>query len=206
MAKIKVLFLSAQPVVLSSLTNFFSDCPFFISGFDDYSNFDNDLINSDWLKYNVIIFDDGSLERQEIEKIGNFMANINHIKKILFSGHFEKQYFLYFIQNGIDGILSKKENLENLNEAIFSVMENRKYYSSPILECILQDEQNKDEIKILTNREKEIISFSRKGLQNKEIAQKLCLSVKTIENHKQNIKNKLGLTTSKKLKELKIPL
>ena len=60
----------------------------------------------------------------------------------------------------------------------------------------------KEEINRLSEREKEIILFIRSGLENKAIAKKLRISVKTVETHKENIKNKLGLATVKELYEM----
>jgi two-component system response regulator NreC len=51
----------------------------------------------------------------------------------------------------------------------------------------------------LSEREKEILSWTAKGFSNKEIAEHLVLSVKTVETHKANLMEKLGLRTRPEL-------
>lgn len=55
--------------------------------------------------------------------------------------------------------------------------------------------------KLLSKREKEVINLISDGFENKAIAKKLFLSVKTVEFHKENLKQKLGLKTNKELYE-----
>lgn len=55
--------------------------------------------------------------------------------------------------------------------------------------------------KLLSKREKEVIRLISDGFENKAIAKKLFLSVKTIEFHKENLKQKLGVRTNKELYE-----
>ncbi|TAK06427.1 MAG: response regulator transcription factor [Candidatus Manganitrophaceae bacterium] len=45
----------------------------------------------------------------------------------------------------------------------------------------------------ITEREKEVLRLAALGYKNKEIAEELCIKVKTVETHRSNIKNKLGL-------------
>jgi DNA-binding NarL/FixJ family response regulator len=191
MARIKALFLSDEPVVLTTLKNMFKGNTVIQADFNNYSNFD-EILYPEKQQYEVIIFDDGCLKRKEIEIIGDFAANVEQIKKILFTGRTDKRYLEHFIRSGMNGLLSKKEETEELGKAIISVTGNKKYYSDVIMDFIMNDEQNNENLNILTGREKEIIEFLQKGFQNKEIAGKLSLSRKTVDNHKQNIKKKLG--------------
>ena len=63
MNKIRTLFLSAQPAVLSTLISFFTTNPFVLADFDDYSNW-NDLLKKK--RYEVVVFDDGVIRRNEV--------------------------------------------------------------------------------------------------------------------------------------------
>lgn len=55
--------------------------------------------------------------------------------------------------------------------------------------------------KLLSKREKEVIRLISDGFENKAIAKKLFISVKTVEFHKENIKQKLEVKTNKELYE-----
>ncbi|MHB1687631.1 MAG: response regulator transcription factor [Ignavibacteriaceae bacterium] len=89
--------------------------------------------------------------------------------------------------NGVEGIIvSTKATPEKLREAIITVMSGGKYYCNYITEEILAEEEIEDKTEILTRREKEIFNLAQSGMQNKYIASKLCISVKTVENHKEN--------------------
>jgi DNA-binding NarL/FixJ family response regulator len=204
MAKIKALFLSDETLVLSALKRIFSHSPFILANFSNYSNF-NELLHSEKSGYNVIIFDDSCLKMRELEIINDFIVENTHIKKILFTCRTDIKYLEHFIRGGVDGILSKKEKTRKLKDAIISVLGNKKYYSQIILDYILNNEQSNKKT-LLSSREREIARHSNMGLGNKQIAQKLCLSIKTVENHKQNIKKKLGLASITKLIFLEIPL
>lgn len=58
--------------------------------------------------------------------------------------------------------------------------------------------------KLLSKREKEVINLIADGFENKAIAKKLFISVKTVEFHKENLKQKLGVKTNKELYEYDI--
>ncbi|MHB8337198.1 MAG: hypothetical protein ACYC49_01055 [Ignavibacteriaceae bacterium] len=68
MSKIKVLFLSAQPAVLTALVSFFLNDPLFLPDFEDYYWFNN-FMKSESKKYGVVVFDDGSLSSEEMKKV-----------------------------------------------------------------------------------------------------------------------------------------
>ncbi len=57
----------------------------------------------------------------------------------------------------------------------------------------------REKIGKLSKRENEIFEFISDGFENKAIADKINISVKTVESHKQNIKEKLGLQSIKEL-------
>ncbi|MHB8852714.1 MAG: hypothetical protein ACYC6P_05100 [Ignavibacteriaceae bacterium] len=68
MSKIKVLFLSAQPAVLTSLVSFFLNDPLFLPDFEDYYWF-NYFMKNGSKKYGVVVFDNGSLSSEEMKKV-----------------------------------------------------------------------------------------------------------------------------------------
>ena len=94
------------------------------------------------------------------------------------------------IKCGVKGIVSKYASEEKLREAILKVASNEKYFCNKIIN-VLYTEAGYYEI--LTVREKEIVFYMKEGLSNKEIGEKLFISVKTVERHKEEMKRKLGV-------------
>ena len=205
MSKIKVLFLFAQPAVLTALVSFFLNDPLFLPDFEDYHSF-NDLMKNASKQYGVIVFDDGSLSSEEMKKVNEYFENNNRTKKILYTGMTEKSFLQSFINSGIGGLVSKKAKIEELKEAIIAVMDRRKYYCDTIIQIILKEDGHKNNfgnnvynLDVLSKREKEILFLIGHGLKNKDIAQKLFTSTRTIETHKRNMIKKLNLISTTEL-------
>ncbi|MBM7648261.1 DNA-binding NarL/FixJ family response regulator [Bacillus ectoiniformans] len=117
------------------------------------------------------------------------------IKIILLTMHDEEAYIRKAIQTGVDGFILKKSQGSELYEAIQYVYHGRKYYNTGLTEAQLEKMfKSKGECaSVLTLREQEITRLTVLGYTNKEMAEKLHISAKTVENHKSNIMNKLGL-------------
>lgn len=192
MKKIKVLFLSIQPALAFFLFNFFTeDLLLFKSKFAYYDDF---ILKNELVNYDVVIMDDGSLNKNEINLLESFIKN-NKNRKLLYTSKLDSDYLSEFINLGIEGILSKRSKLEKLSEAVLAVSNGRKYFGEYIIKYA--NENNK--IEKLSSREKEIFSLTQNHYTNKQIAEKLFLSVKTVEVHKENIKKKLNIKSLKDL-------
>ncbi len=194
MKKIRVLFISAQPSVMAALLSFFTSDPLILPDFDDYDNYDKHR-----KKHEVVVFDDGSLKSNELELINNALTINEPYKKILYTYSTDKDYLSLFENEGIDGIVSKRAEIKILEEAIIKVKEGEKYFCKHINDFLSGKNGIEEKIKGLTYREQEIMKLIKQGYTNQQIADKLCLSVKTIEAHKENLKKKLDLKSIKEL-------
>ena len=115
------------------------------------------------------------------------------------------EYFVYnSIKAGAKGYLPKDIRRDELLEAIEQVYHGEKYFSkeinntmmaSFINRAIIENEENVLD-KSLTKRELEIIKLVSNGLINKEIAELLNISIRTVDCHKSNIMNKLKLKSN----------
>lgn len=96
----------------------------------------------------------------------------------------------------ISGYLLKQTGKQELVDAIKKVYNGGQYFQAPILEALAKQAEVKTETDTanLTNREKEIIQLLEKNLSNKEIAEKLFISVRTVETHRKNILKKTDTT------------
>lgn len=100
---------------------------------------------------------------------------------------------------GIRGYLLKDDALNDLVYAIKAIERGEKYMSPSMNSNRTKPKTTIPVTSSLTNREKEIIALIADGLTNKDIAEKLFISTRTVETHRSNIMEKLGL---KNLSEL----
>jgi DNA-binding NarL/FixJ family response regulator len=124
------------------------------------------------------------------------------IKIIIISSEIKKEFVSNGIKAGIDGYVPKDVDKLTLVEAIRSVMQHKKYFNPTVTNLVFEDFYNvekgvqKKERKItkgLTTRENEVFELIASGKSNQEVADELFISIKTVETHKANILDKLGL-------------
>jgi len=105
------------------------------------------------------------------------------------------------VDMGIDGFVSKREGgVKALVEAIRSIMSGLEYFGKDIADIIYKIYVSKKKTTEVTvefsDIERKIIELCREGLQSKQIADRLELSPRTIENHKSRIFRKLGINNT----------
>ncbi len=108
---------------------------------------------------------------------------------ILFTGFTSANILNDWLQAGVDGILLKNSSAEEMLKAFRTVLEGGRYISSGAKEIL---ETTSSSVK-LTNREREVLSMIAAGRQNGEIAERLCLSVRTVEKHRGSLMAKIGV-------------
>lgn len=118
---------------------------------------------------------------------------------LIFSGGDETQIGYPCILAGASGFVSKAEPVEKIVEAAGVVLNGRQYISESLARLMMrrQGSETKPSAGIhLSRRELEIFSMIGAGLTVSKIAERLGISVKTVEAHRENIKNKLGFSNS----------
>lgn len=114
---------------------------------------------------------------------------------IVLSMHSEKGVIKDVMNAGADGYLTKTCRKEELNAAIKSVLQGKRFYSTDVLESLSQDDHEHQEVNMflrnLSHRELEILKFTSNGMSSKEIGQNLNISHRTVETHRNNILKKL---------------
>jgi two-component system response regulator NreC len=131
----------------------------------------------------------------------NIRRQLPACKIILLTMHDEEIYVQKAIQTGAHGYILKKSQSGELNEAILTVLRGERFYRTGIPQEQLQKMFDKKWKKssILTMREQEIVRLTILGFTNAQIAEKLFISPKTVENHKANIMQKLELKSKHEL-------
>jgi DNA-binding NarL/FixJ family response regulator len=128
------------------------------------------------------------------------------IRIMILSMHTNEEFVINAIKAGVKGYLSKDTSREELLDAIKIIYEGGECYSKLISDNFLKSyikkykaETNILENKTLTQRELELLRLAATGLSNKEIADKLFISIKTVDCHKNNIMQKLKLKNTAEL-------
>ena len=129
------------------------------------------------------------------------------IKIILVTMEISKEYVSAGIKSGVDGYLPKDIDKETLLEAIRTVTNGGRFFNDAIMKLVFEDFYSHEKLKSpdkklpneLTKREYEILGLVASGKTNKELAETLFISVKTVETHKTHILEKLGLKNTTEL-------
>lgn len=111
---------------------------------------------------------------------------------MVLSMHNEVHLVKEILKTGVHGYMLKNDSHKELVQAIAEVMAGRVYMSSDVNKMLIQDMQNPDEGKLLTDREREIVRLIAKEYSNKQIAEELFISERTVETHRKNIFRKTG--------------
>ena len=121
-------------------------------------------------------------------------------KIIVLTVHSTEEYILATLQAGADGYVLKDAHSTELMTAIRHVLDGRRYLSpsisGTIIDGLLQGKKAsaiKSAWETLTQREREILKLIAEGHKNKDIADLLCISLKTVEKHRANLMDKLDL-------------
>ena len=121
-------------------------------------------------------------------------------KIIVLTVHSTEEYILATLKAGADGYVLKDATSSELLTAIRHVLNGRRYLSPSIsgtvIDGLLQGKKAtaiRSSWETLTQRERGILKLIAEGHKNKEIADLLCISVKTVEKHRANLMQKLDL-------------
>ena len=118
-----------------------------------------------------------------------------------------KEYVSAGINAGIDGYVPKDVDENTLASAIRTVHRGARFFNEEIMKLIFDDFYTSERLKRcdkrlpheLTNREYEILGQVAGGRSNREVAEILFISIKTVETHKAHIQEKLGLRNTAEL-------
>lgn len=114
------------------------------------------------------------------------------VKIIVLSMHDEGHLVKEILKEGINGYVLKKDSHNELIDAIYAVKNDKVYLSSDVNNILLKGLHGEGEQKLLTEREREILKLISKEYTNRNIAEELFISERTVETHRKNIFRKTG--------------
>lgn len=157
-------------------------------------------------KPNVIITDISMPGISGIELAKYVSKNYPEINILILSMHSNEEFITKSLAAGANGYLPKDTSMNELLDAINAIYKGENYFNKNISDTLLnslisKSKPTKENAKneTLTKREREIIDHVVDGYTNKEIAEKLCISIRTVDSHKNNIMHKLDLKSSVEL-------
>ncbi|MBX2899622.1 MAG: response regulator transcription factor [Cyclobacteriaceae bacterium] len=115
-------------------------------------------------------------------------------KRVILSMHDEAALVRQILKEGVDGYLLKSIEQVELKNALHQIMRGMPYVSAEITRMLLSDVGNQPE-ELLTTREREVLNLIAKEFSNKQIADKLFISERTVETHRKNIFRKTNTGT-----------
>lgn len=131
------------------------------------------------------------------------------VRVLMLSMHNNEDYILRSVEAGAYGYILKDSSSDEMIKAIRTIASGDKYYSSPVASIILSgymqqlkkgDKHSKaDRQSKISNKEREILQFLVDGLSSREIADKLQLSVRTVDNHRANMMRRLQVKNAAEL-------
>lgn len=159
----------------------------------------------DTLDPEVVVLDITMPKKTGIEVISEVKKYNNRVKFIVLSMHDNPEYVLKSVQAGALSYLLKNTDHEEIVKAVKAVSSGQKYFSPDIYNIILTGLANPELIKgnqvaeLLTKRELEVLKEVSMGLSTKLIADKLCISIRTVETHRINLMKKMEVHNSAEL-------
>jgi len=133
-----------------------------------------------------------------MEAIAEIKKSSPDTRVVVLTVHKDEEYVLSALRAGADGYVLKDAGHEELLTAVKNVLAGKRYLSPDISERVIEGyldgrKFSKDQTPwdTLTKREREILKLIAEGYMNKEIAEQLFISLKTVEKHRSNLMRKL---------------
>jgi len=149
----------------------------------------------------VLLLDINLPDGNGITACKDLLQKFPKLKIIALTNFDDVSFIKQIIKNGAMGYLLKNTGKNELVAAIKTVLGGERYLPQNIQEMLLNESLGKSNsssffIPKLTNREKEILDLIIKEYTTEEIAEKIFISVKTVESHRSNLIQKLGVKNS----------
>lgn len=152
----------------------------------------------DVYKPDVLLLDINMPNMNGLDVLKELKARKSKVKVLVLTVHNEMEYLMKAVDIGINGYVLKDSESAELKKAIRAIIDGETYIKPSLIPALNAKrlERNEDEKKIdsLTRRELEVLKLLAIGMYNKEVAEKLEISERTVKNHVSNIFKKLEVT------------
>jgi two-component system nitrate/nitrite response regulator NarL len=139
------------------------------------------------LDVNILLTDINMPEMTGVELTRNVKKKFPRVKVLALSMFGERQVIKEMIDAGVSGYILKNTGKRELLEALDQLVKGDTFFGSEVTDELMKSFKNTDNNSHLTNREIEIIRLIEDENSNKEIAEMLFISERTVETHRKNI-------------------
>ncbi len=145
----------------------------------------------------VLFLDINMPHKNGIEVLQEIRNKNIPIKVLILTVHNEVDYLVKAVEIGVDGYLLKNTGSTELKKAIYSVIKGESYIQPDLIPALnarlVVKNDNKEKIESLTRRELEVLILVASGMFNKEIAEEMKISERTVKNHISSIFKKIDV-------------
>jgi len=199
MSSIKVLLAEDHTILRKGLCSLLEN-EYGIEVVGEAENGREAIEKTELLHPDVLVLDISMPLLNGIEVTRQLKKKFPDLKILILTMHATDEFVFEVLNAGAKGYVIKKAAPDELVSAIHVVFLGQSYFSPEISKMLLDRETETglmhDEsiiYKILTEREREILQLVAEGHSSREISEMLFISIKTVENHRANIMEKLGL-------------
>jgi len=161
----------------------------------------------------MIIIDVAMPDLNGLEAVRQILTDNSRTKVLALSMHSDRRYVTGMLSAGASGYILKHCAFEELAQAIRTVLRNQVYLSPAIAGILVQElsqpknrraRKHASSLSSLTPREREVLQLIAEGHSARDIAQHINLSVKTVETHRRQVMEKLGIRSVAELTKFAI--
>jgi two-component system response regulator NreC len=198
MAKIKLLLVDDHQIVRAGLRMLFqAEKDIEIVG--EVSSGEEAVKIVGQLKPDVVLMDVAMPGLSGIEATRRIKEASPEVAVLALTMHEDEQYFFKMLSAGASGYIPKRAAPDDLVSAIRVVSQGNVFLYPSLAKFLVNDFLARKEVEpksateLLTSREQEILTYIAEGYTNREIAETLVISIKTVDRHRENIMQKLNL-------------
>ena len=147
----------------------------------------------------VVVMDVSMPDLNGIEATHQIKGLVPNVRVIALSAYSDRRFVSRMLEAGASGYLLKEGAFDELSRAIRCVAAGKNYLSPAVTTGVIEDSLGKAAgpkpfgLAELTPRQREVLQLIAEGLNTKEVAARLHVSVKTVETHRQQVLKKLAL-------------
>lgn len=197
---IKVLLVDDHTIVRHGLIRILSEMECGLE-IDEANNGQEALAMFNSSDYSLVLLDISMPGRNGLEILKCIKRDKPSVPVLMLSMHSERQYAVRSLRLGASGYLTKESASNELQEAVTKVLSGGKYLGPSMAELLaetfLEAKKPAEHLhESLSDREQQLVAMMATGKTMTEIANELCLSIKTISTYRSRILGKLNLRTN----------
>ena len=146
----------------------------------------------------ILLLDINMPIKNGIEVLKEIRQKDKELKVLILTVHNEVEYLVKAVDIGVNGYILKDSESSELKKAIFAIISGENFIQPdliPLLNArLIKRDHDLEKIEALTKREREVLIQVAKGMFNKEIADSLLISERTVKNHMSSIFRKIDVS------------